>query len=214
MKRAAMTWTLEVAAALSASGWAQPSATAPAFPEIRFAINTDTSTSMPGNVLRNTFTDEILANVVESLVALKSDLSVAPILADSWDISPDGKQYTFHLRHGVVFHNGTPFTSADVKWSYDYFMKPPELTPGATDMHSRKTIVTCAVTGNLTKPEQHPQRAGDGTAHAFDVACRAAVGAVRDKSNLRVSLDRYYQNSRTNMGGEERVVTGAMPVQQ
>jgi len=123
MKRAAMAGALAIAA-LPASGWAQPSAAAPAFPEIRFAINTDTTTSMPGNVLRNTFTDEILANVVESLVALKSDSSIAPMLADSWDISPDGKQYTFHLRHGVVFHNGMPFTSADVKWSYDYFMKP------------------------------------------------------------------------------------------
>jgi peptide/nickel transport system substrate-binding protein len=45
------------------------------------------------------------------------------MLADSWDVSPDGKTYTFHLRHGVLFHNGAPFTAADVKWSYDYFMK-------------------------------------------------------------------------------------------
>ncbi len=78
---------------------------------------------MPGNVLRNGYTDEILANVVESLVALKGDLSIGPMLADSWSISPDGKRYTFHLRHGVLFQNGTPMTSADVKWSYDYLMK-------------------------------------------------------------------------------------------
>jgi peptide/nickel transport system substrate-binding protein len=92
MKRAAMMGALAIAAVLPPNGWAQPSAAAPALPEIRFAINTDTTTSMPGNVLRNTSTDEILANVAESLVALKSDLSVAPMLADSWDISPDGKQ--------------------------------------------------------------------------------------------------------------------------
>lgn len=97
--------------------------TAPAH-EIRFAVANDTPTSMPGNVLRNAITDVILGNVVESLVALKGDLLVAPMLADSWDISPDGTRYTFHLRHGVLFHDGVPFTSADVKWSYDYLMKP------------------------------------------------------------------------------------------
>ncbi|MGF6642300.1 peptide/nickel transport system substrate-binding protein [Paraburkholderia sp. GAS82] len=91
--------------------------------EIRVAEGEDTPTSMPGNVARNTATDNILGNVVESLVALRADLSVAPMLADSWDISPDGKIYTFHLRHGVLFHNGAPVTSAEVKWSFGFLMK-------------------------------------------------------------------------------------------
>ena len=91
--------------------------------EIRVAEGEDTPTSMPGNVARNTATDNILGNVVESLVALRADLSVGPMLADSWDISPDGKTYTFHLRHGVLFHNGAPVTSAEVKWSFQFLMK-------------------------------------------------------------------------------------------
>lgn len=103
---------------------AAASAQAESTPEIRYAINTDATTSMPGNFLRNTYTDAIAANVVESLVALKGDLSVAPMLADSWEISPDGKTYTFHLRRGVSFQNGDPFTSADVKWSFNYLMNP------------------------------------------------------------------------------------------
>ena len=81
MKRAAIVATL-AAAALPARAWAQPSVAAPALPEIRFAINTDTTTSMPGNVLRNTFTDEILANVVESLVALKGDSAAEELDAE------------------------------------------------------------------------------------------------------------------------------------
>jgi peptide/nickel transport system substrate-binding protein len=40
-------------------------------------------------------------------------------LAASWDISDDGLTYTFHLEDGVTFHDGTPFTSADVKASYE-----------------------------------------------------------------------------------------------
>lgn len=102
---------------------ANPTLTQPAAHEIRVAEGDDTPTSIPGNVARNTATDNILGNVVESLVALRADLSVGPMLADSWDIAPDGKTYTFHLRHGVLFHNGAPVTSAEVKWSFQFLMK-------------------------------------------------------------------------------------------
>jgi peptide/nickel transport system substrate-binding protein len=44
---------------------------------------------------------------------------VHPDLAESWDISDDGLEYTFHLREGVTWHDGTPFTSADVKWTVE-----------------------------------------------------------------------------------------------
>lgn len=45
------------------------------------------------------------------------DLKPLPALATSWSISPDGKQYTFHLRQGVKWHDGKDFTSADVAFS-------------------------------------------------------------------------------------------------
>src|SRR5947209_6302197 len=43
-------------------------------------------------------------------------LSIEPSLARSWDISPDGKTYTFHLNHGVTFHDGSELTAHDVKF--------------------------------------------------------------------------------------------------
>jgi peptide/nickel transport system substrate-binding protein len=97
---------------------------AAALPEIRVAEAFDTPTSVPGHRSRNTTTDEIMIHVVESLVALKDDLSVAPMLADSWKISPDGKTYQFALRHGVTFHNGAPLTSAEVVWSLNRVLDP------------------------------------------------------------------------------------------
>ena len=52
--------------------------------------------------------------------------NVKPDLAESWSVSPDGLTYTFKLRSGVVFHDGAPMTSADVKASLDRIRKPPE----------------------------------------------------------------------------------------
>lgn len=59
----------------------------------------------------------IIKNVYEGLVQYKSDtaqVQIAPQLATSWSVNKTNDVYTFHLRHGVTFHDGTPFTSAGV----------------------------------------------------------------------------------------------------
>lgn len=58
-------------------------------------------------------------NIFESLLAFDASAKAQPRLADSWVISPDGLKYTFTLRKGVSFHDGTPLTSADVKFSFE-----------------------------------------------------------------------------------------------
>jgi peptide/nickel transport system substrate-binding protein len=47
--------------------------------------------------------------------------NMAPCLAESWTESPDGLVYTFTLRSGLKFHNGDPFTAADVKFSFERY---------------------------------------------------------------------------------------------
>ena len=42
-----------------------------------------------------------------------------PELAESWEVAPDGKSVTFHLRKDATFHDGSPVTADDVKWSFD-----------------------------------------------------------------------------------------------
>jgi peptide/nickel transport system substrate-binding protein len=54
-----------------------------------------------------------------------SGKTIVPDLAHSWEIAKDGSTYTFHLRQGVQFHDGTDFTSADVKATFDRIAKPP-----------------------------------------------------------------------------------------
>jgi peptide/nickel transport system substrate-binding protein len=58
-------------------------------------------------------------NVLETLTKINSDGKVTPLLAESWEISPDLKTYTFRLRKGVKFQNGEPFTAQNVKFSFD-----------------------------------------------------------------------------------------------
>ena len=54
-----------------------------------------------------------------------SGKTIVPDLAHSWEISKDGRTYTFHLREGVQWHDGTDFSAADVKATFDRISKPP-----------------------------------------------------------------------------------------
>ena len=58
-------------------------------------------------------------NVFETLTKINSDGSVSPLLAESWEVSPDLKTYTFKLRRGLKFHNGEPCNAASVKYSFE-----------------------------------------------------------------------------------------------
>ena len=58
----------------------------------------------------------------DDLLTRDAHLSVAPGLAERWDI-PDPQTYIFHLHHGVKFHDGRPLTSRDVKWTFDSLLQ-------------------------------------------------------------------------------------------
>ena len=60
-----------------------------------------------------------MVNVFEGLTKFKEDGTIAPNLASKWDVSPDGKTYTFHLLKGVKFADGSDFTAKDVKWTFE-----------------------------------------------------------------------------------------------
>ena len=62
--------------------------------------------------------------VFDGLVRFTPDARVEPALAERWEVSPDGLAYTFHLRHGVTFHDGTPVTSANVVASLTRALDP------------------------------------------------------------------------------------------
>ncbi|GAA4061154.1 ABC transporter substrate-binding protein [Microbacterium laevaniformans] len=64
--------------------------------------------------------DQILIdNVYQGLVSRTPDQKIEPELASDYKVSPDGLTYTFTLRDGVTFHNGSPLTVDDVVWSLE-----------------------------------------------------------------------------------------------
>lgn len=62
---------------------------------------------------------EVDYTLYDTLTSLDFDNTVKPGLAEKWEVSPDGKTYTFTLRAGVRFQSGKPLTSADVKFTLD-----------------------------------------------------------------------------------------------
>ncbi|WP_199252683.1 ABC transporter substrate-binding protein [Chachezhania sediminis] len=68
---------------------------------------------------------EVLQMIGDTLVTLSPDQkTVLPELAASWDVSEDGLTYTFHLKDGVTFCDGKPFTANDVVGTMDRWLKP------------------------------------------------------------------------------------------
>lgn len=67
----------------------------------------------------------VLSNVYDCLLRLEADGTLTPALAESYEVSDDGLEYTFHLRKGVKFHNGKEMTAEDVKFTYDYGFEGP-----------------------------------------------------------------------------------------
>ncbi len=90
---------------------------------LRARLASDILSTEPGG-RRDGNTDDVLAHVVEGLVAYRENGEVGPMLAKSWTISPDRRTYTFRLRTGVTFHNGQPLTAADVVWSIKRYLQP------------------------------------------------------------------------------------------
>jgi peptide/nickel transport system substrate-binding protein len=89
------------------------------------------TTDVPALRIRN--------QICETLVAWDAGVKEQPMLADSWETSPDGTMLTFRLRRGVTFHGGQPLRSSDVKYSFERILK---VSPRKTDFNEVKEIKT------------------------------------------------------------------------
>ena len=69
-------------------------------------------------------TGRAVGYVFDGLTRFTADARVEPALAERWEVTPDGLTYTFHLRRGVTFHDGTPLTAGHVAASFRRVLDP------------------------------------------------------------------------------------------
>ena len=108
-----------VAAGLMCLPGLAPAAQAATF---RWANDGDAN-SMDPYTRQETFLLTFTQNIYDPLVRRDRNLKVEPALAESWE-QPDPTTWRFHLRHGVKFHGGEPFTADDVVFSYQRVIAP------------------------------------------------------------------------------------------
>ena len=77
--------------------------------------------------------------IFDSLVHRDEHFNLQPWLAESWEI-PDPLTYIFHLRHDVHFHDGSPLTARDVKWTFDSIISGKVVTPKASTFQFVKEV--------------------------------------------------------------------------
>ncbi|SLM32216.1 Extracellular solute-binding protein family 5 [Desulfamplus magnetovallimortis] len=74
--------------------------------------------------------EAVAGNIFDTLVSYKENASMpTPLLASKWEISEDGKEYTFHLREDVKFHNNEKLTAKDVKFTLEAIMDTANASP-------------------------------------------------------------------------------------
>jgi len=85
-------------------------------------------TNLDPRIGADAYSEHVHGLIFSSLVAHDAQMNITPDLAESWEI-PNPLTYAFHLRHGVRFHDGRAFTSADVKYTFDTILAGPLKTP-------------------------------------------------------------------------------------
>ncbi|MBK5926428.1 ABC transporter substrate-binding protein [Rhodobaculum claviforme] len=97
----------------------------------------------------------VLHNIFATLVEVDEDLQIQPELAESWEVSEDGTEYTFHLREGVTFHDGTPFDAEAVAFNFARMMDRDFGSARAGELSFVEEVVvedTHRVTVRLSQP--------------------------------------------------------------
>ena len=111
---------------MAAATTAAPASTTPAADvaqEMTFVLS-DEPDGIDPTVTNNSFAMYVLCNCFEGLVTYDPSGSIVPGCAESWDISEDGTVYTFHLREGLKWSDGTPLTANDFVYSIQRVLTP------------------------------------------------------------------------------------------
>ena len=106
--------------------------------ELRIAQVADISSLDPHKV-SDIYSANVIRQIYSNLVQINEKVEIVPDLAEKWE-NPDDLTWVFHLRKGVKFHNGEPFTAADVKYTIERIKDPKTASPGATHLREVASV--------------------------------------------------------------------------
>jgi peptide/nickel transport system substrate-binding protein len=131
--------------------------------------------------------------VFNGLVRYDKNVKLEGELAESWEVSPDGRKITFRLRKGVKWHDGTPFTSDDVMFTYRKIIDPKTPTAYAEDFKQVR---------RASNPDPHTFVA------EYDKPFAPALASWGMSILPRHLLEKYEDISRSPLNKEHPVGTG------
>ncbi|WFS04036.1 ABC transporter substrate-binding protein [Rhizobium tumorigenes] len=104
-------------------------------------VSVDQAVSVLHPLLTRVIPEYLVSELLYSnLTRLKVDMSLEPDLAESWSANPDLTEWTFKLRSGIKFHDGSPFTSADVVATFKAILDPANASPGRNNVGPIATV--------------------------------------------------------------------------
>lgn len=136
--RVAAAALIALALALAGCGGAKPPAKKP-LGTLRIGLVGAPATINP-LLVQDASGAEVDSLVYDGLVRVSPQLAPEPDLAQSWTVSPDGRQYTFRLNPRAIWQDGTPVTAADVVFSYAAYRDPRNGSPVAIDLREVQQV--------------------------------------------------------------------------
>ena len=128
MNRYAMRWMCAIAAAAALlAGWASGPTAAQEAGVLRVPLSGEPPTLDPYFAVDSVSSPLVMA-IYDTLITVDASGRILPRAARSWDVSPNGLIYTFHLRP-MTFHGGRAVTAADWKWSFERMSDPALKAP-------------------------------------------------------------------------------------
>ena len=89
--------------------------------------------------------------IYEPFIGVDSTMQPIPWLAESWESNPTATEWTFHLKQGVKFHDGSPLTADDVVYTFQRLLDPKTASPAASELGAIKPSAFKAVDPNTVK---------------------------------------------------------------
>ena len=119
-------------------------------------------------------TREVLFNIFEGLVKATSDGNIEPAVAESYEVAEDAKSITFKLRDGILFHDGTPVTVEDIKYSIERYAQIQGAESAFSDFEKLEIEDDQTVVIYLSEPN---------TEFIYELTCAIIPQANEDKVN-------------------------------